>query len=177
MNGFGKAISIQEAHNFLIVGLQNAHALEIQDIELMERQVERLRNYPELEARMRQHIEETQMQVQRLDQVLSSLGTSASSLKDAFMSFMGNLMALAHTPAGDEIIKNTFANYAFENYEIASYRSLIAMAEATGQRDSVGLLQQTLREEEMMASWLAEHLRDVTLKYLSLEEQSGSGKR
>ncbi len=167
----------ETARNIFIVGLRNAHALESQAIELMQRQVERLRNYPEVEARMRQHIEETRMQVQRLDQILSSLGTSASSLKDAFMSFMGNLMALAHTPAGDEIIKNTFANFAFENYEIASYRSLIAMAEATGQRDSVGLLQQTLREEESMASWLAEHLRDVTLKYLSLEEQSGSGKR
>ena len=167
----------EAARNIYIVGLRNAHALESQAIELMERQVERLQNYPEVEARMRQHIEETRMQVQRLDQILSSLGTTASTLKDTFMSFMGNLASLAHTPAGDEIIKNTFANYAFENYEIASYRSLIAMAEATGQRDSVGLLNQTLREEEMMASWLADHLRDVTLKYLSLEEQGGSGKR
>ena len=34
--------------------------------------------------------------------------------------------------ADDEILKNTFANLAFENYEFASYESLISMARAGG---------------------------------------------
>ncbi len=46
------------------------------------------------------------------------------------MGLMGNMAALAHAPAQDEILKNTFANHAFENYEIAVYDSLIAIAEA-----------------------------------------------
>jgi ferritin-like metal-binding protein YciE len=32
---------------------------------------------------------------------------------------LGNLAAMANASAGDEILKNTFANNAFEHYEIA----------------------------------------------------------
>jgi ferritin-like metal-binding protein YciE len=29
---------------------------------------------------------------------------------------------MAHAPARDEIIKNTFANFVFEHFEIAAYK-------------------------------------------------------
>ena len=51
-------------------GLRNQHAVENQAIELLSRQVERLENYPEMEARMRQHIEESRSQAQRLEELL-----------------------------------------------------------------------------------------------------------
>lgn len=72
-----------------------------------------------MEARMRQHIDESEAQAQRIEELLASLGTSASSLKDAGLSFMGNMAALAHTMVPDEVIKNSFANFAFEHFEIA----------------------------------------------------------
>ena len=40
---------------------------------------------------------------------------------------MANLQAMAHSTADDEILKNTFANNAFENFQIAAYKSLIAL--------------------------------------------------
>jgi len=39
---------------------------------------------------------------------------------------------MAHAPVQDEVVKNTFANYAFEHVEIATYRALIALAQAVG---------------------------------------------
>ena len=39
--------------NIFITGLQNAHALEKQAIQLMERQLERIENYPEVEQLLR----------------------------------------------------------------------------------------------------------------------------
>jgi len=151
-------------------GLRNAHALENQAIELLERQVGRLENYPEMSARMQQHIEESRAQAKRLDELLAALDTSASALKDAALSFMGNMAALAHAPATDEVIKNTFANYAFEHYEIATYRSLIMLAETVGHADAIRLLGQSLSEEEAMARWIDEHLKDTTLRYLRRSE-------
>lgn len=34
--------------------------------------------------------------------------------------------------AGYEILKNSFANFAFENFEVAAYKSLLTVAEAGG---------------------------------------------
>jgi len=158
------------ARNIYITGLKNQHGVENQAIELLERQVGRLENYPAMRERMQAHIQESQTQAQRLDQILSSLDTSASSIKDAALSFMGNMAALAHAPAPDEVVKNSFANFAFEHYEIASYTSLITLAEAVSHTEAVKLLGQSLKEEQAMAQWIADHLRDTTLTFLKRSE-------
>ena len=157
--------------NIYAVGLRNAHALEKQATQLMQRQIERIESYPEHADQLRRHLAETETQIQRLDQILGRMGESTSSLKDTVLSFMGNMAALAHTPAQDEIMKNTFANYAFEHFEIAAYRSLIAMAEASGASGDVAVLRQSLAEEERFASWIGDHIQETTRKYMSLETQ------
>jgi ferritin-like metal-binding protein YciE len=154
-----------------VVGLRNAHALENQALSIMEPQVSRLKNYPMVEQRLREHIEETKGQQKRLEEILSSLNESHSSLKDMGASFMGSMAAMGHSVAGDEILKNSFANFAFENFEIASYKSLITMAEASGQQAAIRPLTANLQEEERMAQWLQDNLREVTLTYLSREER------
>ena len=45
---------------------------------------------------------------------------------------MSPIAAALHIPASDGILKNTFANYAFEHHEIAAYTSPIAMARFAG---------------------------------------------
>ncbi|MDB5596402.1 MAG: hypothetical protein JWM36_3363 [Hyphomicrobiales bacterium] len=76
---------------------------------------------------------------------------------------------MAHIPADDEVLKNTFANLAFENYEIGAYKSLIAMAEAFGETNAEGLLRQSLEEEEeRMAEWISANVAENTKQFLSL---------
>ena len=127
----GKLIA-DEPPMIYITGLHNAHAMETQAIQLLTRQVERLENYPELEARMRVHLEESKVQRARLEEVLNSLDEQHSALKEAVLGFGGNMAALAHTTASDEILKNTLENFMFEHFEIAAYKSLIAMSEFLG---------------------------------------------
>jgi ferritin-like metal-binding protein YciE len=43
---------IQTARDIVVVGLRNAHAMEVQARELMERQSERLDDYPEVKAKV-----------------------------------------------------------------------------------------------------------------------------
>lgn len=148
-------------------GLKNAHALEKSATQLINRQLERVENYPEVEVVLRRHLGETEQQIARLEEMLDSLGTERSILKDLATSLTGNLAALGHTVMGDEILKNHFANHAFENFEIASYISLIAMAEASGQTPHLTGLRQTLHEEESTATILREMTPDLTRKYLA----------
>ncbi len=53
---------------------------------------------------------------------------------------MGNLAAVGHSLTSDEVVKNSFANYAFEHFEQAAYMSLIAMAEGVGDQEAIPLL-------------------------------------
>ena len=155
--------------SIFVTGLHNAHALEKEALQVMKRQIERLQNYPEMEARLRQHVAETEEQVKRLDAVLGDLGEKGSGLKDAVLGMAGNMGAVGHALAGDEILKNTYANFALEHFEIASYRSLITMAQADGSTGAVSLLQTTLREEEAMAAWVGENIEMVTQRFLQLK--------
>jgi ferritin-like metal-binding protein YciE len=157
-----------EAIDLYITGLQNAHALEKQATQLIERQLDRLESYPEIAQLLQTHLVETEHQIERLDQLLGTFGESRSMLKDLATSVAGNMAALGHAVMQDEVLKNHFANFAFENMEIASYKSLITMAEATGHPSHVSALEQTLQEEEKTAQLLRDMVPDVTLKYMRL---------
>jgi ferritin-like metal-binding protein YciE len=85
---------------------------------------------------------------------------------------MGNAMAMAHVPAGDEILKNAFANAAVESFEIAAYKSLFTICDGAGQGQVVSLLQPSLQEEQSMAAWLDEHLEEITRTYMRLRQET-----
>jgi len=161
----GKLIA-DEPRFFYITGLHNAHAMETQAIQLLTRQVERLENYPGLENKLQFHLEESKTQRTRLEDVLKSHGEDPSVLKEAALGLGGNIAAMAHMPASDEIIKNTLANYMFEHFEIAAYKSLITMAEFLGDTHGAAAAHDSLSEEELMAAWIDEHIAPTILTFL-----------
>lgn len=160
--------------SLFVTGLRNVHAVEKQALSIMTPQVARITHYPEVADRLQRHIEETNGQIARLDELLAGLDTSGSMLKDTAMSLSGSMAAIAHSVAGDEILKNSFANYAFEHFEIASYKSLITLAEDGGFTQATPLLRQSLREEESMAAWIDETLPEVTRQYVRHYADGGS---
>ncbi len=157
-------------HEIYHTGIRNLHALEQTAIELTERQIERLENYPEMKARLSQHHEESKEQARRLEAILQRHGTTPSVAKNTVSSVMGNVAAALHAPAPDEILKNTFANFAFEHQEIAAYTSLIAMAEQIGDAQSVPVFKQSLAEEQAMADFIEQAIVPTTQKYMSLTQ-------
>ena len=158
----------QTAREIFIVGLRNAHAMETQARELMERQSERLDEYPEVKTKLTAHLQETNEQLKRLEQFLEACGETTSALKDTAQSVMANAMA------GDEILKNTFANNAFENFEIAAYKSLLALCGPAGADTARAHLEASLREEEQMAQWVAANVEKVTLAYVAREARAAA---
>jgi len=174
MAGGATRTTSETAHHIFITGAVNAHALEKEALQIMQRQVERLERYPEMSELLRMHIRETEEQIRRIDEILHSHGEDRSLLKDTITQLMGNMAAIAHVPMADEILKDTFANHAFENFEIAAYRSLLALADAGGFNSATSALNQSLAEEERMARWLYDHIPQVTLQYASMYEAQGS---
>jgi ferritin-like metal-binding protein YciE len=164
----------ERAKELLVVGLRNAHAMENQAQELLERQIGRTDDYPEVKKRLQDHLRETLAQKKRLESALETMDSSPSALKDAALSFGANLMAMGHAVANDEILKNTFGNAALENYEIAAYKSLIALCQKAGVRGFVTDLRQSLEEEERMAKWVYDNVEEVTQKFAALEEKKAA---
>ena len=165
-----------EARAVFITGLKNAHAMENQALSIMKPQLERIESYPEVAARLREHISETEGQRDRLHQILEQLGEDPSGFKDLAMSMMGGMSAMTHAMAGDEILKNSMADYAFEHYEIAAYKSLIGLARQCGETEWLPMLEQSLKEETAMAEWLDRNLEGVTSKYISMREAGADAK-
>src|SRR4051812_47404795 len=91
-----------EAREMLIVGLRNAHGLEQQAIEMLERNVERLEHYPELRQQLTRHLAESREQQAMIEECLSELGESASSMKDTVMGLAQNVQQMMHAAADDE---------------------------------------------------------------------------
>ncbi|ATI79866.1 ferritin-like domain-containing protein [Sphingobium yanoikuyae] len=164
-------MSENSIRHMFIVGLRDAHAVEHQALGIMDRQIEHLAQYAEVEARLRSHRGETERQIERLDSILDNFGESPSALKDAALKLGGSVAALSHALAPDEIIKNSLANYAFENYEAAAYKALIAIAKAGGFEAAIPKLEESLREELAMVAFLDETLPIIVDKFLALRSE------
>lgn len=154
------------AHETLVDGLRNAHALEKQAITVMEAQLGLLSDYPEMHARVTAHIAETREQAHRLDAGLEACGASSSMIKDAFLSMMGLGQSSVQGFSDDAVLKATLANAMTEHLEVATYRSLITLADMAGKPELCPRLQETLREEEAMAAWYDDNIDAITRRYV-----------
>lgn len=164
-------ISRDVARDLFVTGLKNAHATASQGKTMVQAQLNRIENYPDIEVKLNSHLAEKEAQLQRLETILDDLGESPSAFKDATMSTLGFIGSLGDAMAGDEIIKNSFATFALANYEAAAYATLIVMGEAAGETDAIGALEASLNEEKAMAAFIAEHLPAVGMRFMQLRSQ------
>ena len=155
------------AQDVFVTGLRNAHAMERQEVAVLEAQTRRLRDYPDFEARVARHVEESRVQAGRLERALQLLDASPSMLKDVALYAMGLGQSTAQLFADDAPVKAMLADTMFEHFEIAAYRALLEMATLAGRDDLRPDLETSLREERAMAQWLEENLVAVTRRYVA----------
>lgn len=152
--------------DFLVARLRDAHAMESQALAMMTGQADRLRHYPALEARIRQHYDETEAQLGRVEACLTRLGSGRSGLMDTAMQTVAGLQSMLHGLAGDEVIKSSLASFAFENFEIATYTALIEAARLAGEPEIEATCRRNLEEEERMAAFLGQGVPQLVRQYL-----------
>jgi ferritin-like metal-binding protein YciE len=172
----GKETLMAVSRENLTAWLRDAYAMEHQAIEILEKQASRLEHYPELRAKVSSHLDETHRHAERVERCLHQLGTDTSGVKTALGKVAGTAQQLSGLFASDEVLKSGIADYAFEHYEIASYKTLIAAAAEAGEEQVGTILEENLREEEEMAAWLAWHLPEVTRQYLYREAAGQTAK-
>ncbi len=168
-----------DAHEILVANLRNAHALEKQVIAVLETQLKVTDDYPDLHARLSQHILETREQTRRLESALDFCGESPSIIKDAMLSTIGMSQSTVQGFSDDAVLKAVTADMMTEHLEIATYRTLITLAKMAGKSELLPLLEETLHEEEAMAAWLDDNLEPITRRFVELkaaERQAAAAK-
>ena len=158
----------------LIAWLRDAHMMENHAVEMLERQVGRLDDFPEFKRRVQEHLEESRGQLGRVDECLHRLGTEHSAIRSAAGAIGGNFQALVNMVATDEVVKGAILSYAFEHFEVSCYRVLIAAAEECGESAIAAACRENLAEEELMQQWLLDHLEDITRQYLARQERKAA---
>lgn len=167
-------ISTESAQRNFVLGLRDIHAAIEQGRVVVEAQANRLENYPVLQARLRQHLNDKLGQRERVERILGDLDASRSILKDSAMAAMGGFSNLAASMAGDGVIKASLALAALANFEAASYEVLLSYGEAAGAKSALPSLQQCLAEERAMIAFLNENLRPTSIRFLALQSSGAT---
>ncbi len=143
-------MAIKTMEDLFIHELSDIYSAEKQLTKALPR-LARATTNPDLGAAFELHLEETQVQVERIDQIVEILGIRLKRIKCAAMEGL--------VEEGKEVIdsveKGPVRDAALiggaqkvEHYEIASYGTIAAMAKQLGYKDALPLLLETLEEEK-----------------------------
>lgn len=131
---------------------------EIKDLYSAEKQLTKAipkmakgSNDPELREAFKEHLKETEAQVQRLEQIAGVLEIKPSGKKCIGMEGCIKEGAEALSEDGDETLLDLAiigAGSRVEHYEMAGYLTAISLAEQIGEKEVVILLKKSLAEEQ-----------------------------
>jgi ferritin-like metal-binding protein YciE len=161
----------------LVEWLEDAFAMEQEAETLLKAMGGRIEHYPDLKARIEQHVVETQGQMQELEGCLEALGGSKPTLKAAAGSVMASMHAMGNAMMNDEVAKGVGISYAFEQMEIATYRALAIAARRAGQESIAERCLAIQAQEEAMANWLYDAQPQIITAFLDREAAEMDAKR
>jgi ferritin-like metal-binding protein YciE len=139
--------------------VEDAYGMESLLIDALTEQLPRLSGYPEMEAKILEHLERTHGHLNMLDERIARLGGEASSLRKGGLStFLHGMMSRWITGPQGTLVKLCIGDFAAEHYEIATYTMLITAAQLCRDKETARVCQQILPDEEEMARWLEEHI-------------------
>src|SRR5947199_10819816 len=144
--------------DLVIAWLNDAHGMENALVQILEHQIKDAKDYPQVQAKLQQHLEQTRRHAELVKGCVENLGGKTSTMKTGMATLFGQMQAVSTGPAKDEMVKNALADYAAENFEIASYTALIRAAEDLNDQQTAAVCQQIRQEEEEMARWLQQNL-------------------
>jgi len=146
--------------------LKDAYAMEQGIVETLERQIEHFDNMPDAQAKIRQHLELTKTQAERVRGCVEQLGDDISHVKSGMANVLGAVQGMSTVMADDKVVKNAMADYAVEHFEIASYMAIVAAAREMGHEEIASICEGIIEEEMEMANWLKMSLPMVVQQHM-----------
>jgi ferritin-like metal-binding protein YciE len=143
-------MAVKTTQDLLIDELRDIYHAEKQLVKALPKMAKAAKN-DKLRQAFQQHLEETNTQVERLEQVFDKLDTRTRGkpcqAMEGLIEEAKEMMEEIKTPEVLDVALIAGAQ-KIEHYEIASYGSVHALAEACGESEVAKLLDQTLQEEK-----------------------------
>jgi ferritin-like metal-binding protein YciE len=144
------ANEIQTMDELLLHGLKDIYYAENQIVKSLPKLIDKATNR-DLTKGLKDHLEETKKQIDRLNQVFEKLGEQPQGVQcPAIDGLIAEADEIAGDVAGKEVLDAAIVGSAqsVEHYEIARYGTLIAWADSLGRDDVIRLLTTNLNEEK-----------------------------
>jgi ferritin-like metal-binding protein YciE len=159
--------------DYLLAWLNDAYAMENGLIPVLENHASDAKDFPMIQARDREHLEQTRRHAEMVKSCIERLGGNVNSIKSGLGKVTGTIQGMATAMAHDEVIKNCLSDFAAENFEVASYQALIAAAQDLGDQETAAVCRQILGEDADMANWIIQNLPMAVTQFLQRQEASG----
>jgi ferritin-like metal-binding protein YciE len=143
-------MAVKSVNDLLLDELRDIYHAEKQLVRALPKMAKKAKS-DELRQAFEHHLEETKGQVERLDQVFQQLDARSSGKRcEAMEGLIEEAKEMMEDITTPEVLDAAMITAAqkVEHYEIASYGSVCALAEALGHKDAARLLEQTLGEEK-----------------------------
>jgi len=144
--------------DLVIAWLNDAHGMENALVQILEHQIKDAKDYPQVQAKLQQHLEQTRRHAELVKGCVENLGGKTSTMKTGMATLFGQMQALSTGAAKDEMVKNALADYAAENFEVASYTAIIRAAQDLNDQQTASVCEQIRQEDEEMANWILQNL-------------------
>jgi ferritin-like metal-binding protein YciE len=164
---------MQTAHELFLHELSDVLDAERKILDALEEQAGES-SRPDLQKAFESHRQQTERQIQRLEQAFESLEEEP---QDAECKGIEGLIAehdefKEEDPSEDLVdIFNAGAACKVEHYEIAAYTALINMAQQMGHTKAVKLLNQNLKEEQQTLKKMEGFIKKLKPERMMAEEE------
>jgi ferritin-like metal-binding protein YciE len=151
-------MEIQTLRELYVDTLKDMYSAEKQIVRSLPKMI-KAASSEDLSTALREHLEVTEQQVARLEQIFQGLGSSGRGKKCKGMQGLleeGGELIEEGDPSPVLDAGMIIAAQKVEHYEIAAYGSLRTFAEMLGETDAVDLLDQSLVEEKEADETLTE---------------------
>jgi ferritin-like metal-binding protein YciE len=183
---------MDEISKLMIEQLRDAYSAEKQALRAMQKMMKQAAN-DRLRQGFQMHIDQTEGQIERLDQALEQLGGKpgrkvCEAMRGLVEEANHEMSEADRGPMMDVVI--IAAAQRIEHYEIAAYGTMTALARAAGQEELATLLHRTLEEEKKMdedlstvaeaevnQAWVAEARMSEEDRETANENRRGGGRR
>jgi UDP-glucose 4-epimerase len=151
----------------LVKYLTDAHAIEQQAMQLLESGPELVKD-EELAALFEEHLEETRVHKDLVEQRLGAHGAGRSLVKDAALRAGGLNLGGFFGTQPDTTTKLAAFAFAFEHLEIAAYEMLERVAKRAGDGETVLMAERILSEERVAAERIASSWDRTAVAYATV---------
>ena len=166
-------MKIESLNELLAEELMDIYSAEKQLLRALPKMAKKAAS-PELRTALQEHVEVTQRQVERLEDVFESIGKPAKAKTcKAMQGLIEEATEIMEEDADDAVLDAGIiaAAQKVEHYEIASYGTVRTWARLCGEEEAANLLQETLDEE----GEADQRLTELAERVVNPEAEDGDG--